>query len=547
MDVQDSVDVLQFLSDDLRPALSPSYLEDEFSEVTSEPTSGFSSSPPSSPDSGVVPILDDSFLALKQEPTLSSPAEPVISTDIAMTESEIDYQAYLPFDDDDLDDDIGSAKRSRKRRKNNDEESIDVLPLANVPIPDPESGVMLAREHLLALSSATFEDYITRLQAVRDLTAEEKKEVKRQRRLIKNRESAQASRQRKKSYLDKLEQKVAAINSVNAQLREQLSAMQSSNRALAADNKSLKDQVAHLQSVIQKTPGLSSLIQSGTRLVTATQSDSHAVSRGSNARTAGVCLLVLLFSFGILFPQLQRGNSPFQAEVAHRSAGRVDKGDAYQLASSDTPLPDLLSEQSFNTRRISQQYGRLKDTPQQLEVVDPQSPRSAETSFYGSSSDDELPPRVFPAEAKRKRNEITSVHESATTYTQMSAIEVGGQDMLNATQVPRLDVPAITKWDKNTTYLLCDNIKHMTPIIDTSETRQQPTVITADTQDLSAKANESYVAFYIPPDGSTMTNEPELSHFMELKCKIIGVDMVPAIRKMGRVAFPSLPLVDVSA
>lgn len=233
--------------------------------------------------------------------------------------------------DDDLDEDTSSAKRSRKRRKNNDEEPVEVLPLSNVPIPDPESGQMLGREHLLALSSVTFENYVNRLQAVRELTPDEKKEIKRQRRLIKNRESAQASRQRKKSYLDKLEQKVAAINSVNAQLREQLSAMQTQNRALVAENKALKEQVARLQSALQKTNGLSSLIDSGTKLVAATQTpdtNSNGTTRVSpNARAAGVCLLVLLFSFGILFPQLQRGNSPFQqAGVQQFGLTRVEKG-----------------------------------------------------------------------------------------------------------------------------------------------------------------------------------------------------------------------------
>lgn len=46
------VDVLQFLSDDFRPS---SYLEDDLSE----PTSGFSTSPPSSPDTSVSPFVPD--------------------------------------------------------------------------------------------------------------------------------------------------------------------------------------------------------------------------------------------------------------------------------------------------------------------------------------------------------------------------------------------------------------------------------------------------------------------------------------------------------
>jgi len=254
----------------------------------------------------------------------------------------IDYTALsqLLGDDDEEDDDTSSAKRSRKRRKINDEEALEVTPLTNIPIPDPEEGQMLSREHLLALSSQTFEDYIRKLQSIRDITTEEKKEIKRQRRLIKNRESAQASRQRKKSYLDKLEQKVAAISSVNAQLREQLNAMQTANRTLNNENKSLKDQVARLQTALQKTSIASNLIESGTKLVAAANTvDPHSgggVSRiGNHTRAAGVCLLVLLFSFGLLFPQLQRGNSPFSSSVNENlGAGRLDKGTNQQNFSS---------------------------------------------------------------------------------------------------------------------------------------------------------------------------------------------------------------------
>jgi len=569
-------DYLAFLSPEYRSDFDMNIItEDDFSE----PTSGLSVSPPSSPEMICVSFAPDSLLSTDQitaqdaSPIPGSPSVDSVMVDEAAIPPAIDYTAALDLIDDDLeeDDDTSSAKRSRKRRKSNDEEPIEVPPLANIPIPDPEEGHMLTREHLLALSSQTFEDYIRKLQATRDVTSEEKKEIKRQRRLIKNRESAQASRQRKKSYLDKLEQKVAAISSVNAQLREQLTAMQTANRGLTSENKSLKDQVARLQNALHKN-NLSSLIDSGTKLVAAANADPHSGSGaskiGSHTRAAGVCLLVLLFSFGLLFPQLQRGNSPFSSSTGENfgTVGRLDKGESYQLASSNQPLPEILAEQNFNTQRLSEQYGqRFKDEAIIAETTvvsqPPASPVSStddESSLYDDNSaalsEDDLPPRRYVGEAKRKRSELTSMHETAETYTQMSAVEVGGEEMLNATQVPRLDVPAITEWSKNTTYLLCDNIKHMTPaLVAAAGGKQMPTVATVETSD-NSQANESFVAFYVPPDFASnprsSSSSPKGSgdtQFMELICKVVAVDMVPAIRKMGRLVVPSLPLVEATA
>jgi len=72
----------------------------------------------------------------------------------------------------------------KKRRLNNGESDI--------------HKITLSRDELLSFTSKQFEDYVQKLEHGKSLSGEEKKELKRQRRLIKNRESAQASRQRKK-------------------------------------------------------------------------------------------------------------------------------------------------------------------------------------------------------------------------------------------------------------------------------------------------------------------------------------------------------------
>ena len=67
----------------------------------------------------------------------------------------------------------------------------------------------LTRDELLNMTSDALEVYARRLASARPLTADEQKKFKRQRRLIKNRESAQLSRMRKKAYVDELEKQVA--------------------------------------------------------------------------------------------------------------------------------------------------------------------------------------------------------------------------------------------------------------------------------------------------------------------------------------------------
>lgn len=72
--------------------------------------------------------------------------------------------------------------------------------------------VALDRDILLHTSSKDFEEYMTQLSKQRPLSTAEQRQLKAQRRLISNRESAQASRKRKKAYLEEMEQKVADSN-----------------------------------------------------------------------------------------------------------------------------------------------------------------------------------------------------------------------------------------------------------------------------------------------------------------------------------------------
>eukprot|EP01098_Paradermamoeba_levis_P014760 TRINITY_DN71_c0_g1_i1.p1 TRINITY_DN71_c0_g1~~TRINITY_DN71_c0_g1_i1.p1 ORF type:complete len:356 (+),score=76.79 TRINITY_DN71_c0_g1_i1:189-1256(+) len=107
----------------------------------------------------------------------------------------------------------------------------------------------LSREDLLKLSSKSLETYAQNLAATRPLTEEEERQLKRQRRLIKNRESAQLSRQRKRLYIEELEKRVSGLSADNNDLVKQLA-------LLTSENQTLKEEMFHLQNFIKQSPVL---------------------------------------------------------------------------------------------------------------------------------------------------------------------------------------------------------------------------------------------------------------------------------------------------
>jgi hypothetical protein len=70
----------------------------------------------------------------------------------------------------------------------------------------------------------------------RPLTSEEEREVKRLRRLMKNREAAHQSRMRKKAYVEQLEQRVQQLAEENLRVHDQL-------RLARAEVETLKAQI----------------------------------------------------------------------------------------------------------------------------------------------------------------------------------------------------------------------------------------------------------------------------------------------------------------
>jgi hypothetical protein len=144
----------------------------------------------------------------------------------------------------------------------------------------------LSKEELLKLSTKGTENMV-------QVPREDEKQLKRQKRLIKNRESAQLSRLRKKIYIEELEKKVTHLTGDNDALTKQVS-------SLTNDKKRLQEEVLYLQSIIKQNPDLSSAL-----------ANRKPPFQPKNVKAAGVCLLIMLFSMGLLFNSNQNSNLPF--------------------------------------------------------------------------------------------------------------------------------------------------------------------------------------------------------------------------------------------
>jgi uncharacterized protein YlxW (UPF0749 family) len=94
------------------------------------------------------------------------------------------------------------------------------------------SAVILTRDQLLKFSSKDLDNFARSVASHRPLTSTEEKELKRQRRLIKNRESAQASRERKRVFVDDLQEKIDELEAKLSQRDEEIHILTQENMSL---------------------------------------------------------------------------------------------------------------------------------------------------------------------------------------------------------------------------------------------------------------------------------------------------------------------------
>ena len=85
------------------------------------------------------------------------------------------------------------------------------------------------------------DEYVKKMTSTRNLTEDEEQDLKRQRRLVKNRESALASRNRKKEDMEHLEEQVSALTKETTTQKKKISELQEENEALRTQLKSISE------------------------------------------------------------------------------------------------------------------------------------------------------------------------------------------------------------------------------------------------------------------------------------------------------------------
>jgi len=257
-DLDPNSDVFSFLNlpDSTSPLSSPFLPSDE--QLLSSPTMPATSSPDTSPLPFELSMMDPMFLAQLPQP----------------------HKTELKKED---------KRGSRKKRQRKEGEAPDSHDV---------SAVILSRDQLLSYTSKDLDKFTNQITEHRALTSSEERELRRQRRLIKNRESAQASRQRKKVYIDELEAEIAQLKSENLALLKQMEHMNQ-------ENSSLRNEVGELHNWMRKS-GFSYTPPETQWHVTGPSKKLNDATT-SKVKTAGVCLLIIIFSFGIMF-NLENGS-----------------------------------------------------------------------------------------------------------------------------------------------------------------------------------------------------------------------------------------------
>jgi len=351
------------------------------------------------------------------------------------------------------DSDSDSAKKRGRKRK--------ASPVAHVPQEKRArvkvDGRVLSKEELATLSSEELEEYATAIQNS-NLSAGEKNEIRKQLRLVKNRESAQASRLRKKTYIDDLEKKVNLLQAENTVLR-------SKTKEMHDQNAQLKTEVVYLKGVVSKG-GLSKVFEQGAtffnKLSQQQVQQQQAGKAGTmSARTTGVVLMVVLFSFGLLFNSHQMVNpaTPIAIKSAvHEANGRILTHAQYKPTSEQRDVLSILDKSEMPTQRIRQ-------------IVEKQ--------------------RAMPNAATHKLGEpvakTIAVPELQASLTR--------EELL------------VPEWKANTTYLLCPQVHKLNP--------------PAELQAAPKEGVPQHIAFLVPP--SALGAEADDKVMLEVTCQVVDV------------------------
>jgi len=385
---------------------------------------------------------------------------------------------------------------------------------------EEEVRVSLSQLDLLHLSSSEYENLVRGISSSRDLSSNEKQQLTRQRRLIKNRESAQASRQRKNSYIEDLDRKVNELVNENAHLKENVSTLTSDKNRLEV--------LLVQQTMGDKKDG----INLGTDMLgiqfLSNKNGVCFTKPNQNNKTTVIVLMIILFSFGLLFHQAASLNSSphlksnrnldVDAGVIPKKIQKRDRPpnqppgleDTLDLARPHIQVPvQALSKRRIRAERVDEKETAIGTGKSKKEKILKTSKRVVEHEKPEPSS------KV----TKHKRGEPSSSPSPPKTSSQLS-------QNTDLTQIGTILRPEIQNWKKNTTYLLCANVSEIIP----------PASVAPD--DPYAPL---MVSFLIPPDSFNTTCVKENSgsadaakkistEVLEVTCQVVDVCSIPLKR-----------------
>jgi len=374
---------------------------------------------------------------------------------------------------------------------------------APVAAPAPSIGTTtkgLSREELLQLSSRGLEAYTQQQTSGKILSPDDERLLKRQKRLIKNRESAQLSRLRKKVYIEELEKKVSQLTTENDTLSKQIA-------AIATDKKKLHEEVLYLQNIIKQSPALMQIANSHSTLNNSAVAKKPLQPSPKNMKAAGICLLIVLFSFGILF---NTNNPNFSFRTDGESSGPKDK---------NVYTGRLLKSLKEEPADIKLETGAIADkNPSAIATIDSikgmdsgigKHPRDASLDRAIS-----IEQHVSEQSTKKRKMKIAEEDSIATSksfglvahdslHKRAGVTEVALRDGVHEERpIPLGERP-------NTSYIYCSEAQQMTSTVVTSS------------------APES-IALLIPANLLNATLSPEFdSSLLEVSCQVLNLHMWP--------------------
>lgn len=229
------------------------------------------------------------------------------------------------------------AKRKRKRAK-------------HVP-----TAVLITSVQLKTMSCEQIDERVAEIEKQRPLTAEEEADFKSYKRRIMNRESAKESRQKKQELIKDISDALQESKEHNERLQRRIRQLEQENAKLrmgaACPSVHTPAPVDLLDEIMSDCPSPSS---SGSEEGSpASPSSFWSLGQASLPGKAGVCLFVVLLSFGLMFTAIQPGDfnnhsqlSALAPLVLQHSTGRAITNEPFVSGAQMEKLTSITAEGS---------------------------------------------------------------------------------------------------------------------------------------------------------------------------------------------------------